>query len=127
MNVIDKQFAALQERFPTARRTAVPNGAILIEIPEFDIPPGWNVKKGTVIFLLPPGYPAGQPDCFWLEPRPVRLADGQTPQAANDGNPIPGVGMRGTWFSWHLQSWNPNRDDILTYVNVIAQRLSPAR
>ncbi|WP_376717458.1 E2/UBC family protein [Bradyrhizobium sp. 62B] len=103
------------------------NGAILVEIPEFDLPAGWNIARGTVIFMLPPGYPSAQPDCFWLEPGPVRLADGSVPNAANDANPVPGAGPRGTWFSWHLQSWNPNRDDILTYFNVIAQRLSPAR
>lgn len=127
MDQIDKQFAGLVERFPTARRSPMANGGVLIEIPDFVVPPGWNIRTGTVIFFLPPGYPSAQPDCFWLEPGPVRLAGGQTPQAANDGNPIPGVGMRGTWFSWHLQSWNPNRDNMSTYVNVIAQRLSPAR
>jgi hypothetical protein len=127
MDVIERQFAELRSHYPAATRSSVAGGAILIEIPGFIMPPGWNTNKANVIFLLPPGYPSAQPDCFWLEPAPIRLENGATPQASNDSNPVPGVGPRGTWFSWHLQSWNPNRDQILTYVNVIEQRLSPAR
>lgn len=127
MEIIERQFARLQEAYPAATRTPVAGGSILVEIPRFALPEGWNKDRVKVIFLLPPGYPAAQPDCFWLEPGPIRLADGGTPQASNDSNPIPGVGPRGTWFSWHVQSWNPNRDHILTYVGVIKRRLFPAR
>lgn len=127
MDILDRQFAALSAQYPTAMRSQIANGGTLIEIADFALGPGWNRSSAKLTFLLPPGYPSAQPDCFWLEPSPIRLADGSTPQASNDANPVPGLGPRGTWFSWHLQSWNPNRDEILTYVSVINQRLSPAR
>lgn len=127
MTIIDQQFKKLQAEFPSATLTAVPSGGHLIEIPDYALPAGWNRASSTVIFLAPPGYPAAQPDCFWVEPGALRLHDGGTPQATNDTNPVPGVGQRGTWFSWHLQTWNPNTDSLLTYVNVITQRLFPAR
>lgn len=107
----------------------LPNGANLIIVRGFKLPVGWNREIATILFVAPPGYPSSQPDCFWVEPGNFRLANGNTPQASNDGNPIPGEPMprNTTWFSWHLQSWNPNRDSLSTYFNVIKQRLDPPR
>ena len=127
MTPIEQQIQQLKERYPDAKATSQSSGAYLIEILNFRMPPGWDRDLVTVIFLAPPGYPAAQPDCFWIEPGGVRLANGATPQGSNDTNPIPGVGPRGTWFSWHLQQWNPNRDSLLSYLNAIKQRLCPAR
>jgi len=109
--------------------TPLPNGGTLIRVPGVPIE-GWNRPIVDVLFVAPPGYPAGQPDCFWVEPSGLRLADGGTPQASNDSNPIPGDVMTGrstTWFSWHVQSWNPSRDSLKTYFMVILNRLKPAR
>lgn len=90
---------------------------------------GWNRDVVDVLFLAPPGYPAAKPDCFWVSP-PVRLANGAVPQNANDGNPIPGdptPGRQLTWFSWHLQTWDPNKDKLATFYSAIKNRLIPAR
>jgi len=105
----------------------LPSGARLIEIRNYTLPDGWSEKNATLIFVAPAGFPGAQPDCFWIEPRGLRLVNGSTPQASNDSNPIPEIGQRGTWFSWHVQAWNPNRDSLLTYLRVIDQRLEPAR
>lgn len=109
--------------------TILSNGAHLIAVDNVHLPEGWNREKVTLLFVAPPGYPSAQPDCFWLEPGGLRLAGGLTPQASNDANPIPGdeTPRSTTWFSWHLQGWNPNRDSLVTYFNVIKQRLTPAR
>jgi hypothetical protein len=122
MTPFEKQFEELKRFYPSAQQTPQPTGAVLIEIPDFRVPPGWNRETVTVIFLAPPGYPGAQPDCFWVEPAPVRLSGDRTPQGTNDSNPIPGIGPRGTWFSWHLQSWNPNQDSLLSYAGVIKKR-----
>jgi E2/UBC family protein E len=127
MTPFEQQLERLKVICPTAKATRIASGANLIEIPNYKLPKGWNRGEGTVIFLAPPGYPAAQPDCFWVEPTGMRLENGATPQNTNDSNPIPGVGPRGTWFSWHVQHWNPNRDSLETYINVIKQRLNPAR
>lgn len=100
----------------------LPSGAHLVTVPNTKLPPGWNHREVTVLFVVPPGYPAAQPDCFWAEPVGLRLADGRTPQGSNDSNPIPEVGPRGTWFSWHVQHWNPNTDTLVRYLNVILKR-----
>jgi hypothetical protein len=123
--VIEQQLKQLHEDGHEASATPVGSGAHLITIPNVAIPPGWNRQTATILFLAPPGYPAAQPDCFWIEPGQMRLANGGTPQGSNDSNPIPGLvpPRQFTWFSWHLQSWNPNRDSLLTYFNVIIKRL----
>jgi hypothetical protein len=124
---IDQHIAELKKHYSTAIVNLQPNGSYLVEIPNYPMPPGWNQRSVTILFLAPTGYPGAQPDCFWVEPRGIRLENGATPQNSNDTNEIPGVGQRGTWFSWHLQKWDPNRDSLLTYLNVIKQRLSPPR
>jgi hypothetical protein len=127
MTPLEQQVQELNQQFPGAAVIPQPSGAQLVELRKYRLPAGWNRKVVTIIFLAPPGYPAAQPDCFWVEPEepgPIRLANGATPQGTNDSNPIPGVGPRGTWFSWHLQSWDPNRDTLLRYVGVIKNRLS---
>lgn len=125
--IIEQQLALLQQDCPGASATQLASGAHLITIPNVAMPLGWNQKVVTVLFIAPPGYPAAQPDCFWVEPTGIRLEKGATPQNTNDANPIPEVGQRGTWFSWHLQHWNPNQSSLVTYFNVIMQRLRPAR
>jgi hypothetical protein len=127
MTPIEQQTEELKQQYPGATVTAQPSGGYLIEVPNFRMPPGWNREVVTILFLAPPGYPAAQPDCFWVEPGGVRLQNGATPQGTNDTNPIPGIGPRGTWFSWHLQQWDANRDSLVRYLNVVKQRLCPAR
>src|SRR5690242_1144603 len=80
--------------------TALPNGGTLIKVPNVEVE-GWNRPQVDILFVAPPGYPAAQPDCFWVTPGGFRLRDGGTPQASNDANPIPGdsePGRSTTWF-----------------------------
>lgn len=129
MTPLEQQLDALRSvsACQGASATRLPSGAHLIEIPNVKLPNGWSHREGTILFVVPPGYPAARPDCFWVEPVGLRLANGGTPQGTNDSNPIPEVGQRGTWFSWHLQQWNPNHSSLVTYFNVIMQRLDPPR
>jgi len=127
MTPIEQQTQDLVQLCPGATVVRQQSGAYLIEIPNFKLPPGWNRKDVTIIFLAPPGYPAAHPDCFWVEPVGMRLENGTTPQGTNDTNPMPGIGPRGTWFSWHLQQWNPNQDSLIRYLNAIKQRLNLLR
>jgi len=110
--------------------TALSNGSHIVKVTNVGIGPGWNRPTANVLFVVPPGYPAARPDCFWVEPAELRLADGTTPKNTNDANAIPGDNVssrRTTWFSWHLQSWDPSRDTVETYFNTIMGRLKPAR
>jgi hypothetical protein len=123
MTPLEQQLQHLQSNHPRATLKRLPSGAHLITVPNVSLPPGWNQKIVTVLFVAPPGYPGAQPDCFWVEPKGLRLQNGGTPNGSNDSNPIPEEGPRGTWFSWHLQRWNPNTDSLITYFNVIMRRL----
>ena len=127
MTPLEKQFADLVSAYPGATKELLPSGAVLIRVP--DVKPrqgGWNRDSITVSFLAPAGYPAARPDCFWAD-ADLALAGGQTPSSSNK-MPIPEKGGPPlTWFSWHLQSWDPVRDTLLTYVRVIRNRLEPAR
>ncbi len=123
MTPFENHLRDLQAVCKTATATRLGSGAHLITIPDFKMPPGWNHEVVAILFVAPPAYPAAQPDCFWVEPGGVRLKNGSTPNGTNDSNPIPEVGPRGTWFSWHVQHWNPNRDSLLSYFKVIGQRL----
>ena len=129
MTRFEQDLAELREKVcDQVKVTPLPSGAHLIEVPEYPLATGWNRESATILFIAPPAFPLAQPDCFWVEPGGLRLANGQTPQNTNDANPIPEVGARATtWFSWHLQSWNPNTGTLLTYFRVIEERLSPPR
>lgn len=128
MTPVEQQLQLLQTICAGASLTRLPSGAHLVTIPDIRLPKGWNRESGTVLFVAPPGYPAAQPDCFWVEPTGMRLENGATPEGTNDSNPIPEVSPRSTtWFSWHLQHWNPNSDSLVTYFNVIMQRLGSLR
>lgn len=134
--MIDEQFKRLCDRVgakspnSVVTKTDMGNGGFLITVTEVNIGPGWNRDKATVLFVAPPGYPSAAPDCFWVEPGALRLESGATPNASNDGNPIPGDTVPArftTWFSWHVQAWNPNSDSLLGYYQRILDRLLPAR
>lgn len=122
---VERQINELQRYRDGVVVTEQPSGAYLVEIPH-KLPAGWNKKEVMIIFLIPPGYPGAQPDCFWVEPGPILLANGESPHATNNSNPVPGLGVRGTWFSLHLQMWNPNRDTLVTYLRTIMRRLDQA-
>jgi len=74
---------------------------------------------------VPVGYPGPYPDSFWVTSG-LRLAGGAMPRNIQEPYDIPETGERDLWFSWHIveqqMNWNPNRDDLETFVAVIAER-----
>lgn len=126
MTIFDHQLTELKSKSNNEliRAQLLPSGAQLITVPNTKLPEGWSVATATIYFVAPAGYPGSQPDCFWVEEKALRLKGGATPNGTNDTNPIPEVGAKGTWFSWHLQSWNPNRDSLWTYLKVIMARFN---
>lgn len=46
----------------------------------------------------------------------------QMPQNTQVNPMVPdAAGM--VWFSWHLQQWNPNRDDLFSWIACMRDRL----
>ncbi|MEJ0011256.1 MAG: E2/UBC family protein [Bauldia sp.] len=122
--ITQKQFERLKQRYPDAVLTALPSGAGLVTIPAVSLPEGWSRATSSVRFVVPIGYPGPAPDCFWAD-QELRLANGQQPQASQV-NQIPEANQQALWFSWHVveaaKNWNPNRDDLLTFVGIIMDR-----
>lgn len=122
MSPVEQQFQILKHYLPESVIHALGDGSHIITIPTIQLPVGWNKTHTQIIFIAPVGYPLARPDCFWTDVD-LRLANGTVPQNTS-ANPIPNFPGQFWWFSWHLTSWNPNNDNLLTYLNVIKRRLS---
>jgi hypothetical protein len=123
MGPIDIHLERLRTRVGEVQSQEVPSTGWVIRVPSVALPVGWNKQVIRVSFVAPQGYPFAKPDCFWTD-NDLRLANGNMPQNAQLNNPIPGVPDSLLWFSWHVDPWNPNRDDLLTWFALIKQRLS---
>ncbi len=122
MGLIDDQFSVLLEAYTDADMQHLSDGSHVVTVPNVQLPSGWSTPNTTIKFLAPPVYPHGRPDCFWTD-QALRLLNGALPQNTNV-QPIPGTGTSDTWlwFSWHSTHWNPNRDTLTTYMNIIRDR-----
>ncbi len=124
--ILSMQLEQLRERFGEAHASTMASGTTLVTVPGVRLPEGWSRPSTTIRFLVPPGYPFAQLDCFWADPD-LLLAHGATPQNAAL-NVILETLQQGMWFSWHLASaWNPNRDTLSTWMNVVIDRLRQVR
>lgn len=125
-SVLERQLEQLRQVY-TAGVDAhpLPSGAVLVELRRVELPNGWSKRSTSIRFLVPVGYPFAAPDCFWAE-RDLCIEPGRQPQATNF-QPIPEVNAPGLWFSWHVQGWNPSRNNLVTYAKVIEQRLKELR
>jgi hypothetical protein len=116
------EVEAFVSRYPGASIEENPDGSAVAVIPKASLPSGWSSAQTAIRFVIPPAYPAAQPDCFFAD-ADLRLASGAMPQNAGH------QGLNGVqylWFSWHLSSWRPNQDTLLTYAHFIEQRLTNA-
>lgn len=120
---LDPELCRLRKHYSNATMSVLPDGPVLIRLGPVAVPPGWSLATVRVAFVLPTGYPAAQPDCFYVEEN-LTLADARIPQ--NSGRQSLD-GRDWTWFSWHLHSWRPGRDDLFTYARFVELRMSDVR
>jgi len=106
--------------YPEATWMALPQGGVVVTVPGIPLQ-GWSKPNTTVYFVLPLGYPAAKPDCFYVD-ADVRLPSGALPHASGMQQ-VPGLNINALWFSWHVEAWNPNSGSALTWMGVIRQRL----
>ena len=127
--LVTRQLADLERAFPGATARDLPDGSVLLRVPDVPIPGGWNRATATLLFVAPPAYPVAYPDCFWVESPPFRLqGGGGPPDNANDTQPIPQApGIAATWFSWHVVTWNVTSSTLLTFANFILCRFKELR
>lgn len=124
--ILDMQLEQLRERSGEVHVRTMASGTTLVTVAGVRLPEGWSKLSANIRFLVPPGYPFAQLDCFWAD-ADLHLANGAPPQNAVL-NAIPETMDQGMWFSWHLASaWNPNRDTLSTWMNVVIDRLRQVR
>lgn len=124
--ILTMQLEQLRERFGDVQSRPMASGTTLVIVPDVRLPEGWSKASTAIRFLVPPGYPFAQLDCFWADAE-LRLAQGATPQNSAP-NSIPETVEPGLWFSWHLTTpWNPNRDTLSTWMNVVLERMRQVR
>lgn len=122
---IEDQMQHLRRVCHRALTRQLPDGTTLVALADVPLPTGWNQATTTVDFVVPTGYPVAKPDCFYADGE-LRLANGAMPQSSGL-NVLPGTGESRLWFSWHVASWNPATDSLLTYLRVIQRRLAEVR
>jgi len=122
---LQEQYEILKTDYPEAVIQVLPSGAALIFIPKLPLPAGWSKPITEIRFVAPVGYPFAKPDCFWTD-ADLRLQGGGIPQNVGN-NAIPEVSGSYLWFSWHVAQWNPNKDNLTTYMRVIENRLKALR
>lgn len=125
--LVQQQYEVLAQTEPGSELRELPGGGALVGVPNVAVePPGrWNKSRVKVWFAAPLGYPQARPDCFWAEGG-LRLSGGGLPSNSRLQG-VPGLEGQWLWFSWHVSSWNPQSDDLRTYVHVIRRRLREAR
>jgi hypothetical protein len=123
MGPLNDQFEQLRRKYPHSTLQQLPDGSAIITAPDIPLDDQkWNKQSTTVYFLAPVGYPTAKPDCFWTD-ADLRLRNGSPPK--NTGNqPPPRIGVPTLWFSWHASKWNPNSDNLRTYLRMIEDRLA---
>ena len=123
MGPIDVQLQRLQARHPQATASASAGGGMVISVPDVELPAGWNKPSTGVHFWAQQGYPYAKLDCFWTD-TDLLLASGNPPQNTGRTGPPELAGL--LWFSWHTDHWNPGRDDFLTWMASVRDRLNRA-
>ncbi len=92
-----------------------------------DYPVPMNIWGRDTVDLLVTAqgvYPNAKLDMFWVHPKLV-LPGGRLPEGGNaDESYLGRVWQR---FSWHPSTWNPARDNLITYLELVNHRLHQGR
>ena len=116
-----QQFADLRRLYPQASLQELPGGAHLLDVSGIRLPAWWAPGKARIVTVFSAGFPfSGPPRYFWC-PLDVAMCDGREPNATRF-EPIPVLDVPGRRFIWAASAWNPNRDSLTTYVDMVAQR-----
>ena len=79
----------------------------------------WSSDKVDLLIVAHPSYPNPKMDMFWVDPT-ITLQNGAAPNATGGANKFGKIWQQ---FSWHVNSWNPAHDNLITYLDVINDRL----
>ena len=93
---------------------------ICIIFKDYSIPSNiWDCEKVDLLVITHPTYPNAKMDMFWVDP-PITLKNGAMAKAVSPEKKCERDWQR---FSWHVNNWNPAHDNLITYLNVVNDRL----
>lgn len=102
----------------------VDGGEIGIIFRDYSVPENiWGRGKVDLLITTHPTYPNAKLDMFWVDPPLTLRNNGVQPKATN---PEQRYGRNWQRFSWHLNQWNPAHDNLITYLDVVNERLGKA-
>lgn len=96
------------------------SGVVCLVFKEYQLPHGYNKTASDLLVQCPESYPNGNPDMFWMD-SDLQLKSGQGQANTNQENVLSKNWLR---FSWHIQKWNPGRDNMFTYLEFVNRRLA---
>ena len=95
------------------------DSAIYVVIKDYPVPGGiWDRTSSDLLIMAHDTYPNAALDMFWLDPPISRKGappDGTGTETRN--------GREWQSFSWHIGGWDPAHDNLLTYLDVVNDRL----
>ena len=94
-------------------------GMVNLVFENFPTSPRYNNPTTTLLLRVPMSYPDAGIDMFWTDVE-LQHADGTIPQAAESLEPHGGKQWRR--FSWHHNRWNPNVDNLHSYLQFVKRR-----
>lgn len=98
---------------------------ICIVFKNYPLPIGiWNRDKSDLLVITNAAYPNSKMDMFWVTPG-LTLKDGRPPEAGNTQENHGGKDWQR--FSWHPGPWDPARDNLVTYLEVVNHRLHQSK
>jgi hypothetical protein len=121
LSLFDEHFGLLRSVHPRAESSDLGDGAQLVSVPHVALDEHWSKSLTTVRFIAPKGYSVARPDSFWVD-GDLSLAGGGKPRNSGENAPYP-VLQGLLWFSYHLSTWNPSADNLLTYLQFVKGRL----
>jgi hypothetical protein len=65
--LIEEGIERLRTKWPQSHAVPSKYGHNLIIVPSVILPKGWKQNICTVLFIVPPGYPAARPDHFFTD------------------------------------------------------------
>ena len=98
-----------------------PTGWRFVVMDGFAVPGDYAPRAVRLLVKLPPTFPEGAPDMFWVQPQ-LRLASGGVPRQTRTEEIMGESWQR---FSWHLQpgAWKPGISTLRDFLRAVADRL----
>lgn len=99
------------------------SGLVILILRNYPLPRGYNKETTNLLLKVPLSYPNGKLDMFWTDPD-LRLLESNG--LANTTTEII-LGRQWLRFSWHPQNWNPDTDNLFTFLEFANRRLMQLR